>query len=63
MISYNEGDAQCSPAHARWLQEHFTQAGAAVKVNVGGEGMKGNTHAAQQHKLLSGEFVELFAAM
>ena len=63
MISYNEGDAQVSAAHARWLQEHFTKAGSVVKVNVGGEGMKGNTHPAQQHKLLSGEFLALFAAM
>ena len=36
MISYNEGDPKCPPAHALWLIEHFWSQGSSVAVNVGG---------------------------
>ncbi len=63
MVSYNDGDQQCPPEHARFLIEHFTEKAAAVTVNTAPNETKkqGNNHGGQMSKIVNGEFVQLLA--
>ena len=66
MISYNEGDPKCPPAHAQWLIEHFRSQGSSVVVNVGDNPsgkIQSSQHGRQMPKMLNGEFLEALVAM
>ena len=65
MISYNEGDPKCPPAHALWLIEHFRSQGSSVVVNVGDNPsgkIQSSQHGRQMPKMLNGEFLEALVA-
>ena len=66
MVSYNEGDPKCPPAHAEWLIKHFRERGSTVAVNVGANPsgkVKSSQHGVLVPQVINGEFLTAFAAM